>query len=140
MKILLDTNIALDAIASRKPHNKNAEKLFLLIAEEKAEGFITANCITDIYYIARKALTDKVVRKALRYILSLFSVIDIRGRDCETALDIPVPDYEDALLAVCAKKAAVDYIITRDDDLQKNLTIVPAISPSDFLRIFPAMR
>ena len=136
MKILLDTNVILDAIASRRPHNKNAEKIFLLIAEEKAEGFITANCVTDIYYIARKTLSDAMVRKALRYMFSIFSVVDIRGKDCETALDIPVPDYEDAVLTVCAKKAAVDYVITRDDDLIKNPAIVLSVTPSDFLSLF----
>ena len=135
MKILLDTNIVLDAIASRRPYNKNAEKIFLLVAGEKAEGFITANCVTDIYYIARKTLTDALVRKALRHIFSIFSVVDVRGKDCETALDVPVIDYEDALLAVCAKKAAVDYVITRDEGLQKNPAGVPSILPSDFLRI-----
>ena len=138
MKILLDTNVALDAIASRKPYNKNAEKIFLLTAEEKIEGFITANCVTDIYYIARKTLTDAGARGALRYMFSIFSVVDIRGKDCETALELPIADYEDALLTVCAKKIAVDYIITRDEDLQKASPGVPAISPSGFLRIFPA--
>jgi len=136
VKILLDTNVILDAIASRRPHNKNAEKIFLLIAEEKAEGFITANCVTDIYYIARKTLSDAMVRKALRYMFSIFSVVDIRGKDCETALDIPVPDYEDAVLTVCAKKAAVDYVITRDDDIIKNPAIVLSVTPSDFLSLF----
>jgi predicted nucleic acid-binding protein len=57
MKVLVDTNVVLDAIANREPFSNNAKKIINLILENKLEGFITANSTTDIYYIARKYLT-----------------------------------------------------------------------------------
>ena len=52
-KIAFDTNIVLDAICNRND-SEVARQLFMEVAEERAVGVITANAITDIYYIARK--------------------------------------------------------------------------------------
>jgi hypothetical protein len=35
IKALMDTNVAPDALAARKPFNKQAENIFMLAAEEK---------------------------------------------------------------------------------------------------------
>jgi predicted nucleic acid-binding protein len=134
VKVLLDTNIILDAIARRKPFYKNAEEIFLYIAQEQAEGFITANSVTDIYFIARKTLSDTHVREALRYLFTVFSVVDVCGKDCDTALDLPVSDYEDAVIMICAEKAGVDFIISRDDDFIKTDGSVQVIPPAGFLQ------
>jgi len=53
MKVLLDTNVVLDAIVNRKPFYHDAQKVIDLIHENKLEGYITANSVTDIYYIAK---------------------------------------------------------------------------------------
>jgi predicted nucleic acid-binding protein len=136
MKVLLDTNIVLDAVASREPFRETAEEIFMLVAEEQIDGFITANSITDIYFIARKSLTDAFVRDSLGYLFMVFSIIDVRGVDCEQALDFPMNDYEDALLSVCGGNADIDYIITRDVDFLGYADILPVISPDDFLDLY----
>lgn len=133
MKVLLDTNIVLDAIAAREPFKDAAQQIILLIADDVIEGCVTANCLTDIYYIARKTLSDTGAREALRNIFELFSIVDLRGRDCEAALDIAMDDYEDAVALVCARKAGVDYIVTRDDVFLRSESKALAISPKDFL-------
>lgn len=115
IKILFDTNIILDALAARKPFNKTAETLFLLVAENKVRGFITANCVTDVYYVLRKNMLELTAREALRNLFYLFAIIDVKGADCEAALDSEIDDFEDALMAVCRHKTKIDYIVTRDE-------------------------
>jgi len=44
-------------------------------------------------------------------------------------------DYEDALLAHCAKRVKADYIITRNIVDFKNSPVLP-ITPTDFLLLF----
>jgi hypothetical protein len=56
----------LDAIAARAPFRLDAEKIILMAAEDKVEGFISAKSAADIYYVARKHLSEKIVREALR--------------------------------------------------------------------------
>ncbi|GHU59410.1 hypothetical protein FACS189444_4650 [Spirochaetia bacterium] len=108
-----------------------------LAANEAIDAYITANTITDIYYITRKRFSDTETRNKLRYLFMVFSVIDLFAADCQAALDSPVQDYEDAVLALCAEKSGVDYIITRDDAFLAQAGSLPVVSPQDFLRGFP---
>lgn len=133
MKALLDTNIVLDALAAREPFRKEAERLFMLAAEERYAGYITANSLTDIYYIASKHLPAEAVREALRNLMQVFSVVGVRGIDCEAALDLPMDDFEDALVAMCGRKSGVDFIITRDAAFLASQSPVPVVTPADFL-------
>ena len=134
MKILVDTNVVLDAIANREPFCIYAHKIINLILDGKVEGYITANSITDIYYIARKHLTGNDLYNTMRSLFAIFNIIDVLGTDCHKALDFPLDDYEDALLVVCSNKVVIDYIITRDEEfLDKGKSTAPVISPEDFI-------
>ncbi len=134
IRALIDTNVVLDALASREPFRADAEKIFMLAAEEKLQAFVTANSITDIYYLIRKNVSDAAAREALRNLLQLFTVVGISGDDCEAALDSPIADYEDALAAVCAVKAGVDHIVTRDEDFLKAQAEPRIVLPATLLR------
>jgi predicted nucleic acid-binding protein len=133
IKAFIDTNVVLDALASREPFRAQAEKLFLLAAAEKFQGFVTASSITDIYYLIRKNVSDSMARESLRNLFQLFSVIDISAEDCETALESSIADYEDALAATGAAKAGVNYIITRDKDFLQEIYSIQIILPDLFL-------
>jgi predicted nucleic acid-binding protein len=135
MKLLIDTNIILDACLSRAPWHENAEKIFLACAEDKAKGCITASSVTDIYYILRKELQSKEKTKdAVMKIIALFGVLDVNGTDCEKAFGLPMSDYEDALLAYCGKRHKIDYIVTRNPKHFAG-SPVKAISPDDALSL-----
>jgi predicted nucleic acid-binding protein len=141
VKALIDTNVILDALAARKPFRKAAEQIFLMVAEETIEGLVTASGVTDIYYIIRKSLTAEEAHKKMEYLFSIFSIIDVSGKDCKTALNSPITDFEDALMMICGIKAGADCIISRDDDFQKaagkitkgNSSGVPVIQPGAFI-------
>ncbi|HVJ49273.1 PIN domain-containing protein [Desulfitobacterium sp.] len=133
MKVLIDTNVILDAVIGRTPHNVSAEKLFLLMAEDKLNASITASAVTDIYYLLYKHLYDAYQAKQVLFkLFSLFEVLDVTQSDCAKALSMPMNDYEDALLATCARRRKLDLIITRN---LKDFTDSPvkAITPDDFL-------
>ena len=49
MRILIDTCIIIDALQNRDPWGKDAQQIFLLAANRKFDGFLTAKSITDIY-------------------------------------------------------------------------------------------
>jgi len=137
MKILLDTNIILDIFLTREPNIKTSEKIFELILQDKINGYLTANSVTDIYYITAKRLGNEAARKALRNLFDLVEIINVDGNDCFIALDLPVTDYEDALVVACAKKTKIDYIITNDNNfLCAGYDSTNIISPFDFLHNF----
>lgn len=53
MKILVDTNIVIDALTGREPFRESAEQIFLLAANQIEDLYITASSAADIYYLAR---------------------------------------------------------------------------------------
>ena len=136
MKVFIDTNVILDAVISRKPFNTIAEQIFLLTAKELFDSSITANSITDIYYLVSKSAGDGVkAKEILRVLFSTFNITTISFDDLNCALELQMNDFEDALLASCAKRAKADYIITRNIKDFVN-SPVPPILPVDFISSF----
>ena len=135
MKLLIDTNVFLDAMMNRDPWAKAAQDLLIASAEEKVTGCISATSLTDIYYILRKHLKNKEkAKEALLQLLPSIDVLDINGTDCEKALGLSLPDFEDALLACCGERNNVNYIVTRDTKHFEN-SPVEAIQPEEILEI-----
>ncbi|MBC7075296.1 MAG: PIN domain-containing protein [Syntrophomonadaceae bacterium] len=136
MNVLIDTNVVLDAMLSRSPFAEAAQELFIMAAEEKINAYVTASSITDIYYLLHKHLHDKErCKQEIFKIIKIFSILDVTGSDCEKALELPIADYEDALLAACAKRGKMECIITRNvEDFSGSP--VPAKEPAAFLRQF----
>jgi predicted nucleic acid-binding protein len=105
-----------------------------MAAEDKIEGFISAKSAADIYYVARKNISEKNAREALRNLFFVFSILSVDGGDCTSALDSALNDYEGAILAVCARRAGMDCIISRDEDFLKSSASIPVVSPAGFLK------
>lgn len=139
MRVAFDTNVLLDAIMAR-PDAEAATRLLRLVAEEKIEGVITANTITDIYYVARKKIGDKKAREAIFELLSIFDVAGVDGSVCVDALSLPMADYEDAVMAVCADRDGAGCIVTRDDDFVKagmnNGCSADVMYPADVIEMY----
>ena len=115
MKILIDTNIVIDASTSREPWNKSAEKLFIMVANDIMDMYITASSATDINYLIRKHLHDAETAKLIMgKLYSLVGILEVTETDCMDALGSPIMDYEDAVLEQVARRAKMDYIVTRN--------------------------
>jgi predicted nucleic acid-binding protein len=138
MRVVFDTNALLDAILRRGDYTP-AQKLIYLSACGRIVGMITANSITDIYYIARKTIGDEGARKAIYDLLALLDVAAVDGEACAAALNLPMKDYEDAVLAACAQREHADYIITRDEEfLKTDGCPVPVVRPIELLELLDA--
>lgn len=135
MRIAFDTNVLIDAIASRADY-ETAQSLIMAVADEKVSGVITANSITDIYYIAKKMVGDENARNAIWNLMTVFDVAPVDGEACATALSVQMNDYEDAVLAVCAAREEADYIVSRDQGfLKASGSPVAVIEPNDLLDV-----
>lgn len=132
MKIVLDTNIVLDTLAKREPFFANSNAVLKLVAEGKVGGAVSANTLTDIYYILRKHLDKETIIAALKALMELLEILDVTRDECLSALDSPMNDFEDALLASCAGKWQADCIVTRNKKDFKS-SPVKAVIPEEFL-------
>ena len=91
--------------------------------------YITASSATDIYYLIRKYLHDTdQARNTMSKLYELFLILDVTSGDCQEALSSRVKDYEDAVIASCANRNQMDYIVTRnirDYEHSKVKTVLP---------------
>lgn len=140
MKVLLDTNILLDALTKRVPFFEQAETLFLHVANDRIEGYVTANSILDTYYIAKKHLGDDRAREAIAHLMKVFTVLAVTKRDCTAALGLAMGDFEDAVLLCCGARAGVHMIVSRDAGFQQvqheTVSIVSPIAAIERIEAF----
>ena len=132
MKIVIDNNIALDALLERQPFKAAAEKLLIACADTH-KGCLSVNGLTDIFYVLRKFMDALSAKAAVQKLMELLEIISINNEDCLNALSLPIDDFEDALIVIGGKKAGADYIVTRDDTFLKIKSPVPVISPDKLL-------
>lgn len=133
MKILIDTNILLDFIIGREPFYENADKVLMLCVDKKANGYLAAHSVTNLYYIMRKYFQNNECREIIKNLLDFLDVIEIdKDKILDSLTDNTFRDFEDRLQVECAKSFNVDYLITRDLRDYSNSPI-KCLSPEDFL-------
>ena len=133
MRILFDTNIFLDVFLEREPFAEDAARLFSLCEEGAVEGMIAVTSVADVFYFVRKYTKD--AGKSYDAIGKLFDIVKpaaVSGEDVLAAYQERARDFEDCILAMCAKSMKCDYIITRNVKDFEGCK-VPALTPTDFL-------
>ena len=133
--VLLDTNIIMDALQERQPFDIPAKEILKRSQNDELTCLFTANATTDIFYLYSKARDVKSAKIALEFLLEHYGVISITHEDCINALSLSIDDFEDTLAVVCAQKANVDYIITRDDKLLNYDLPIKIITPTKLLNL-----
>ena len=133
MTILLDTNIIMDALQERQPFDESAKEILLRSQKGEFSCCFTANAVADIFYLYSKARSIKAARGVLEFLLAKYKVVSVTHEDCINAMSIPIEDFEDSLVAYCAKKEGVDYVVTRDERFLRDKSPVTTITPTDFL-------
>ncbi len=89
MRVLVDTNIALDFLLQREPFFQDAELLFEAIDSSQVTGYVTATTLTDIFYIARRHTRSlEQARQAIIEILNVMEICPVSRVVLESALEL----------------------------------------------------
>jgi predicted nucleic acid-binding protein len=133
MKILLDTNVIMDALQERQPFDLAAKEILVRGQKGLIDIAFTANAATDIFYLYTKARNLQSARSALAFLLDTFRVVAVTHDDCLAAMKLPIDDFEDAIVAACSEKDGVNYIVTRDEKFLLAKSAVPLSTPQGLL-------
>lgn len=134
MKIMCDTNIFLDVLLEREPFVEDSYKVLSLCEEHKIEGFVSASSVTDTYYLIRKYThNNELAYKAIGKLLEIVKVCSVTNNDVLTAYQKKAKDFEDCLIATCAKAIHCDYIITRNKKDFEEFSI-SVLSPAELIK------
>ena len=136
MRLMIDTNIVLDVLTREGELHDTSAAVLRKCEDRTVQGFVTASTITDIFYLTRRALhSTEETYKVVGHILNLVKVLTVTNDDVPTAFQARAHDFEDCLLATCAKSNKCDGIVTRNkkDFLTFGITLY---SPEEFLDLF----
>jgi predicted nucleic acid-binding protein len=134
MKILIDTNVLIDVFTKRDPYCAASADVLRLTEKRGMTLFVTVSQTTDIFYILHRYLKDsEKAREYVKFVGDNMTLADTTVADYNGAIASDITDFEDALLAFCAKRLRADWIITRNETDFK-LSPVPAVSPENFLK------
>jgi predicted nucleic acid-binding protein len=133
MTVVIDNNVIIDAFKPNLDFEKQAQEVILLAATRAVDGFISANSITDIFYVLRKTYGNDKAKGTLLRLTRFLDIIEVTPADCIAALNSPMSDLEDTLIDVCAQKIKADCIVSRDEKLIKEKTMVKVVTPNQLL-------
>ncbi|MDN6268322.1 MAG: PIN domain-containing protein, partial [Tetragenococcus koreensis] len=98
------------------------------------KGCITANLVTDIYYILEKYGSENA-KNEIRKLLQLNEVLSVTELDCINALELSGDDFEDNLIIATAIRNDVESIITRNGEDYRNSGLI-VYTPEELIRKF----
>jgi predicted nucleic acid-binding protein len=113
--VMIDTNVALDVLANRKPFADDAVRLFHHAAQGRVKLYLSSLSYTTLFYVLKKDNRPEAVLSSLRSLESMCETIDVTSEVIQAALRIRSGDLEDAVqiqAAIHHKK--VTAIVTRD--------------------------
>ena len=132
MKILIDTNVVLDALLDREPFAQSATQIFALTEQSRLESYLGATTVTTVDYLLAQALEKSEARSALKRLIELFEIAPVNRPVIEAALRSKIEDFEDAVLEQAAHLVGVQSIVTRNvKDFKKS--IVKVLDPTELL-------
>lgn len=136
MKIMCDTNVIIDVLLEREPFAEASCRVLSLCEEHKFEGFVSASSVTDIYYLVRKYThSTELAYKAVGKLLEIVKVCSVTNNDVLTAFQRKARDFEDCLVATCAKSIRCNCIVTRNKKDFEEFDI-PLLTPEELLQQF----
>jgi predicted nucleic acid-binding protein len=134
MIVLIDTNILLDVIQDRKPHNASAARVWKLVEERTLIGYISAISFNNVFYIARKQVGVEKALEAVRLIRGIFQIVPLDESVIDRALGITRNDFEDAIQTAAAICINADYIVTRNLSDFGSM-VVPSVTAEELLAV-----
>jgi predicted nucleic acid-binding protein len=113
-RILFDTNVILDVLLDRRPYVEASAAVWAAVETGISEGMLAAHAVTTIHYLVRKERGSVKATRIVAAILRVFGVAAVDAAVIQEALQLPFPNFEDAVTAAAARLAGCECIVTRD--------------------------
>ena len=115
-RLLLDTNILLDALIPDRPQSSEACRVLELCNGGGDMGFACSLSLKDVYYVMQRHYGETQARTCVDTLAGLICVAPVGVEECDMSLRGNEPDFEDGLVRACAELNDIDFILTRDKD------------------------
>lgn len=112
--VLVDTNVWVDIALKRPDFFEDSFGVVAACIEEGMRIFVVGTSVKDVFYWAEKSAGSDAGYRALNMLFDIADVAAVDAAVCKGALELEQPDYEDGIIAACARAEQVDAIISRD--------------------------
>ena len=138
MKVMVDLNVLLDVAQNRLPHYHASEEVVHRVRRGEFAAVLPGHALTTLHYILEKYSGTALANQTLDGLLADFAIHPVDKANFQRARQLPLSDFEDAVVAVTAEVTRSDFIVTRNvaDFVGSS---VPAITPIDFLEHLAAV-
>ena len=133
MKAVFDTNVLIAAFLTEGVCSK-----LLVRARRRDFDLVLCDCIIDEFKLVLKKKFVASPHETSEALMILSeAVLEIHG-PISSIISL-CRDSDDDLILACAKDAAVDYLVTGDEDLLilKSYEAISIIKPREFEKLFP---
>ncbi len=134
-KLLVDTNILLDAAMKERDGWVAATLLMDEFAYKEATGYVSALSLKDVYYVITKYADEPSAREFVIAVMDLFEIVGVDNALCRLAALSDEPDFEDGIVRACAESVPVDFIISRDEAAFKR-SAIKRLSAQEYIDLF----
>lgn len=138
MKVTVDLNVLLDVAQNRLPHYHASEEVVHRVRRGEFAAVLPGHALTTLHYILEKYSGTALANQTLDGLLADFAIHPVDKANFQRARQLPLSDFEDAVVAVTAEVTRSDFIVTRNvaDFVGSS---VPAITPIEFLEHLAAV-
>ena len=135
MKVLIDTNVMIDAITKRDNASSFSADVIAMCSSKKITGFAAPHSFSNLYYILRKEYSDKNRRVIIGEYCKILNVVSMNEDVINSALNNNnITDFEDAIQYACAESVGADYIVTRNVK-DYGRSSIKAITPEKLMKL-----
>jgi predicted nucleic acid-binding protein len=131
-RILLDTNVVLDARLERDPWVAEARTIWSNHLQYRIAAHITASSLTDIFYVSRRLADRTRAWLAVGTCIDQLYIIPVGLPVLQAAARLGGGDFEDNLQMASAVAANLDAIVTRDPTGFR-ISPVPVLTPAQLI-------
>jgi len=136
MRLMIDTNVALDFMLAREPYFADARKLLLLGYMKEIELWIRGAQVNDLFYVLTKGgkpAYNAAAKVSLRKLRECIHVYRVGEQEIDAALISNWTDLEDACLYQAALNMKAGFIITRNQQ-DFSLSSIKALDATEFFK------
>lgn len=132
-KVYLDSDVILDYLAERKPHDEAALKIINLLENRQIQGYISSLIVWNLCYLLRKNLGAAQARSVLQKFRKLVHILPVTEETIDSALASNMRDFEDSVQFFAFKKGKIDIFISRNTkDYPRNSAVI--MTPNEYLK------
>lgn len=134
MKALFDTNIVLDVALDRPSLAASSRAALTWGFEHPGRACLAWHSVATLAYFLGRHGNPAAVRPLVGELVARLDIAGGSDRELLRAIELPVTDFEDAMIAALAESAGATHIVTRNlSDFRKSP--VKAVTPEEFMRL-----